>query len=253
MQQTQIQNQVGLTINKFNSKHFFFFDLLLIVGSTTSLKSPGHSPGTTSSTSGSASNGGLTLEQFTEIVLAQERMDRTETIVPDDVPSTIDDIVDKRRDITINNRHEVGKYTSIQTGAKLKPVVLTPRHVSNVSSHVSQPLVKQGREIGKMIPFQDRKVRDEMRKQLEIVIKKNEEILENSNVTHVPRKRTIDLTRCKTAAIPQVKVETPTASIKPSMPLNLSVRKDLMKPKTENDNNVNGAIEKLLARYDTFS
>ena len=185
------------------------------------------------------------MEQFTEIVLAQERMDKTDTIVPDDVPITVDDIVDRRRDITINNRQDVGKYTSSQTGAKLKPVVLTPRHVSNIASHVSQPLVKQSRDIGKMIPFQDRKVRDEMRKQLEIVIRKNEEILENSNVTHVPRKRTLDLTRCKTTVAP-AKVET--VGIKPSMPLNLSVRKDLMKPKTENDN-VNGAIEKLLARY----
>ena len=73
------------------------------------MKSPGHSP-----RAGTLAGGGLTLEQFTDIVLAQERLEKVE-----------DESHIRRKDITIQERQS---YTGSQTGAKLKPVVLTPRY-----------------------------------------------------------------------------------------------------------------------------
>ena len=79
--------------------------------------------------------------------------------------------------------------------------------------------------------LQESRARDQMRKQLEIVIRKNEEILSSSPAPS-PRPR------------PAPAAPRPAAA---AAPLNLSVRKDLMKPKTEREN-VNVALEKLIAR-----
>ena len=94
-------------------------------------------------------------------------------------------------------------------------MVLTPRHAPSMG-------------------LQESRARDQMRRQLEIVIRKNEEILSGcSSPAPRPRPR------------PAPAAPRPTAS---AGPLNLSVRKDLMKPKTEREN-VNVALEKLIARY----
>ena len=174
--------------------------------------------------------GSLTLEQFTEIVLAQEKMEVTD---------------DKRTEVTINNRNTAGVFGGFQhpQGAtKMKTVVLTPRHantnVPSASPRLSPVQVKKPVR-GPVTGFQDHKVRDQMRKQLETVIRKNEEILEQSNVTHVASRRGRDAARSQDSARSKV-----------AMPLNLSVRKDLMK-KCESDksDNVNVALEKLIARH----
>ena len=201
-------------------------------GSTKSLRSPVHcGPGSGDSSVGT---GSLTLEQFTEIVLAQEKMEVTE---------------DKRTEVTINNRSTAGVFGGFQhpPGAtKMKTVVLTPRHVAtNVpSSAVTaapsklSPVLMKKSSRAPVEGFKDHKVRDQMRKQLEIVIRKNEEILEQSNVTHVASRRGREAARSQVSPRPRV-----------AMPLNLSVRKDLMiKSKSESDN-VNVALEKLIARH----
>jgi len=180
-------------------------------GSTSSLKSPEHSP---RAPSGTLAGGGLTLEQFTDIVLAQERLEKVE-----------DESNIRRKDITIQERQS---YTGSQTGAKLKPVVLTPRHMTNLvnpipnKSKIEKPAIH------------DDNMRDQMRKQLESVIRKNEEILEKSHVYNAPLRRGKDVSKSNESPV--------------NKPLNLSVRKDLMKPKNESEN-VSGAIEKLLARH----
>ena len=81
--------------------------------------------------------------------------------------------------------------------------------------------------------IQDDTMRDQMRKQLESVIRKNEEILEKSHVYNAPLRRGKDVSKSNESSV--------------NKPLNLSVRKDLMKPKNETEN-VSGAIQKLLAR-----
>ena len=176
--------------------------------------------------------GSLTLEQFTEIVLAQEKMEVTD---------------DKRTEVTINNRNTAGVFGGFQhpQGAtKMKTVVLTPRHANtNVPSappRLSPVQVKKSVR-GPVTGFQDHKVRDQMRKQLETVIRKNEEILEQSNVTHVASRRGRDAARSQDSSRSKV-----------AMPLNLSVRKDLMKKspcESDKSDNVNVALEKLIARH----
>ena len=207
--------------------------MYLSSGSTKSLKSPepeqrvpGASAGDTSVATGS---GSLTLEQFTEIVLAQEKMELTD---------------DKRTEVTINNRNTAGVFGGFphpQGAAKMKTVVLTPRHATtNVPSappRLSPGQVKKPAR-GPVPGFHDHKVRDQMRKQLETVIRKNEEILEQSNVTHVSSRRGRDAARSQDSSRSKV-----------AMPLNLSVRKDLMKKTQCESDNVNVALEKLIARH----
>ena len=192
----------------------------------TSSKSPSHSPNNTSTIR--CEERSLTLEQFTEIVLAQERLDK------DDIPMTVEEVSDKRTDVTIANK----TISATRPTAKLKPVVLTPRH----APPVSPPVTKTGNTVSGL------QMREQMRKQLEFVIKKNEEILESSNVTHAPQRRG----RAVTAENSRVSQETRAVDLTKTRhlpgPLNLSVRKDLMKPKAEPDK-VNIALEKLLARH----
>ena len=169
-------------------------------------------------------------------MLAQEKLDK---IADDDIAVT------QRKDITIKHRQP---DTSSTAGARLKQVVLTPRHGTHVTKQPSLPvsrvesnplpvetgLINIDRDVPRVI---DSSIRDRMRKQLENVIRKNEEILESSHVTHVPMRRGRDPTRVQ-------------EKNKVAMPLNLSVRKDLMKPGVQSESeNVHGAIEKLLARH----
>lgn len=181
------------------------------------------------------------MEQFTEIVLAQERLDK------DDVPITVDEVGDKKTDVTIQNK----TLPFPQTTAKLKPVVLTPRHVP---AHVSIPHpVAKPSSPGSKITTQS--MREQMRRQLEMVIKKNEEILESSNVTNAPQRRGRAVTAAMASAAASqqqqhLDVAKPVdlSKTKPSAPLNLSVRKDLMKAKSDTEV-VNVALERLLARH----
>lgn len=203
-------------------------------GSTKSLKSPEpehRGPGAGGGDT-SVGTGSLTLEQFTEIVLAQEKMEVTD---------------DKRTEVTINNRNTAGVFGGFQhpQGAtKMKTVVLTPRHANtNVPSAAPRlsPVQMKKSVRGPVTGFQDLKVRDQMRKQLETVIRKNEEILEQSNVTHVASRRGRDAARSQDSSRSKV-----------AMPLNLSVRKDLMKKsqcESDKSDNVNVALEKLIARH----
>ena len=172
--------------------------------------------------------GSLTLEQFTEIVLAQEKMEVTD---------------DKRTEVTINNRNTAGVFGGFQRpqgATKMKTVVLTPRHSqTNVPSAAprSSPVQKKSSR-GPLSGFQDHRVRDQMRKQLETVIRKNEEILEQSHVTQVTRGRGREAARSLDSSRSKV-----------AMPLNLSVRKDLMLKSQPESDNVNVALEKLIARH----
>ena len=210
--------------------NFPIYLLSFFPGSTKSLKSPehehqGHGAGASDTNVGT---GSLTLEQFTEIVLAQEKMEVTD---------------DKRTEVTINNRNTAGVFGGFQRpqgATKMKTVVLTPRHAAtNVpsaaprSSHVNKKTSR-----GPLSGFQDLRVRDQMRKQLETVIRKNEEILEQSNVTQVTRGRGREAVRSLDSARAKV-----------AMPLNLSVRKDLMVSSQPESDNVNVALEKLIARH----
>ena len=179
--------------------------------SLSSSKSPDHSP----------RNSNLTLEQFTDIVLAQEKLEGP----GDTVAVTVDEIVDRN---TLTAR---GGRTGPAGTAKLKPVVLTPRQLS------SQP--------SQQLPLQDRTVRDQVRNKLEFVIRKNEEILENNE------------------ALRQVAIrrrEKPLLSVMnshgaaPTLPLNLSVRKDLLRADAIEQpavsaQNISVTLEKLLARH----
>ena len=194
------------------------------------MKSPepehqGHGAGASDTNVGT---GSLTLEQFTEIVLAQEKMEVTE---------------DKRTEVTINNRNTAGVFGGFQRpqgATNMKTVVLTPRHAAtNVPSAAprSSPVHKKSSR-GPLSGFQDHRVRDQMRKQLETVIRKNEEILEQSNVTQVTRGRGREAVRSLDSARAKV-----------AMPLNLSVRKDLMVSSQPESDNVNVALEKLIARH----
>ena len=194
-------------------------------GSTQSVKSPEpEHRGTGASGDTSVGTGSLTLEQFTEIVLAQEKMEVTET--------------DKRTEVTINNRNTAGVFggfTHPQGTTKMKTVVLTPRHaVTNVPSAPQRSTPVQVKKSIRGPGLQDHKARDQMRRQLETVIRKNEEILEQSNVTHVASRRGRDAARSQTKA---------------AVPLNLSVRKDLMMKTQPESDNVNVALEKLIARH----
>ena len=211
-------------------KLYLFIHSFFIPGSTKSLKSPepehqGHGAGASDTNVGT---GSLTLEQFTEIVLAQEKMEVTD---------------DKRTEVTINNRNTAGVFGGFQRpqgATKMKTVVLTPRHAaSNVPSAAPRlsPVQKKSSR-GPLSGFQDHRVRDQMRKQLETVIRKNEEILEQSHVTHVTRGRGRESTRSLDSARAKV-----------AMPLNLSVRKDLMVSSQPESDKVNVALEKLIARH----
>jgi len=155
----------------------------------------------------------------TDIVLAQEKLEG---------PQTEEETGDKN----ILKSRAPGKKGA--AGAKLKPVVLTPRQ-----SHPA-------------LPLQDRRVRDHMRNKLEFVIRKNEEILENNEA--------LKQVAIRKREKPQMSSQPP---LPPSLPLNLSVRKDLLRadlaeplvcsttatatasPKP----NISVTLEKLLARH----
>ena len=173
--------------------------------SLSSSKSPDHSP----------RNSNLTLEQFTDIVLAQEKLEGPAEAGGEGVPVTVDETVE-RRSVRVRGG-----------GAKLKPVVLTPRQ-----SH--GPGLATGQ-----LPLRDRTVRDQVRHKLEFVIRKNEEILENNE------------------ALRQVAIrrrDRPQTSLPPAaLPLNLTVRKDLMRSDSSEQRtgtpNISVTLEKLLARH----
>ena len=154
----------------------------------------------------------LTLEQFTDIVLAQEKLEG-----PTEEETGEKNILKSRAP----GRTEA-------PGAKLKPVVLTPRQ-----SHPG-------------LPLQDRRVRDHMRNKLEFVIRKNEEILENNEALK------------QVAIRKREKPQTTSMSSQPAaLPLNLSVRKDLLRAdlaepevcSTSPKPNISVTLEKLLARH----
>jgi len=161
----------------------------------------------------------LTLEQFTDIVLAQEKLEG---------PAE----EETRREKNILKSRAPGRTGA--AGAKLKPVVLTPRQ-----SHPG-------------LPLQDRRVRDHMRNKLEFVIRKNEEILENNEALKqvAIRKRE----KPQMASMPSLPSQ-PAAP--PALPLNLSVRKDLLRAdlaepevgSTSPKPNISVTLEKLLARH----
>ena len=170
--------------------------------SLSSSKSPDHSP----------RNSNLTLEQFTDIVLAQEKLEG-----PTEEESGERNILTSR-----------APARAEPAGAKLKPVVLTPRQ-----SHPG-------------LPLQDRRVRDHMRNKLEFVIRKNEEILENNEALK------------QVAIRKREKPQTTSMSSQPAaLPLNLSVRKDLLRAdlaepevcSTSPKPNISVTLEKLLARH----
>ena len=173
--------------------------------SLSSSKSPAHSP----------RNSNLTLEQFTDIVLAQEKLEGQQA---EEEPA----------EKNILKSRPAGRAAT--AGAKLKPVVLTPRQ-----SHPG-------------LPLQDRRVRDQMRNKLEFVIRKNEEILENNEALRqvAIRKR----------EKPQLGLM-PSQPAAPALPLNLSVRKDLLRAdlaesvvrSTAPNPNISVTLEKLLARH----
>ena len=173
--------------------------------SLSSSKSPADSP----------RNSNLTLEQFTDIVLAQEKLEGQQA---EEEPA----------EKNILKSRPAGRAAT--AGAKLKPVVLTPRQ-----SHPG-------------LPLQDRRVRDQMRNKLEFVIRKNEEILENNEALRqvAIRKR----------EKPQLGLM-PSQPAAPALPLNLSVRKDLLRAdlaesvvrSTAPNPNISVTLEKLLARH----
>ena len=191
--------------------------------SLSSSKSPDHSP----------RNSNLTLEQFTDIVLAQEKLEGEVVAV------TVDDILDKSPLSVRGGGRPAGP-------AKLKPVVLTPRqaHGAALTSH---------------LPLRDRTVRDQVRHKLEFVIRKNEEILENNEAL-----RQVAIRRREK---PQSNVMNsqgvgggggggggaPPAQPQAALPLNLTVRKDLMRTEaadqTAGSHNISVTLEKLLARH----
>lgn len=182
--------------------------------SLSSSKSPDHSP----------RNSNLTLEQFTDIVLAQEKLEGPAEAGGEAVPVTVDETVE-RSSLTVRDGARAGGGGG--AGAKLKPVVLTPRQ-----SH--GPGLATGQ-----LPLRDRTVRDQVRHKLEFVIRKNEEILENNE------------------ALRQVAIrrrDRPQTSLAPAaLPLNLTVRKDLMRSDSSEQrtgtNNISVTLEKLLARH----
>jgi len=173
--------------------------------SLSSSKSPDHSP----------RNSNLTLEQFTDIVLAQEKLE-----------GPTEEESGERNILTSRAPARAGP-----AGAKLKPVVLTPRQ-----SHPG-------------LPLQDRRVRDHMRNKLEFVIRKNEEILENNEA--------LKQVAIRKREKPQMSSMASQPSGPPSLPLNLSVRKDLLRPELADPlvgsaspkPNISVTLEKLLARH----
>jgi len=240
--------------------------LSLLSDSETSISSP-RSPGI------SPTHSSLTLEQFTNIVLAKEKFDTFNSA--SEIPVTVDETVEPAsgrggRQIILPKTPASHSNFSIQqkrsaVGEKLKPVVLTPRqiHVQAVpnshppptikvrqntfipkqnSSHLSKNLK---RNISQTLPLYesifslagspgtqknhlnlisesqvrgggaipDQRVNDQIRKQLESVIKRNEDILKNTDLLKQDVQRRTDKT-CQPDN---------------STPLNLSVRKDLMK------------------------
>ena len=158
----------------------------------------------------------LTLEQFTDIVLAQEKLEG---------PAE----EETRRDKNILKSRAPGRTGA--AGAKLKPVVLTPRQ-----SHPG-------------LPLQDRRVRDHMRNKLEFVIRKNEEILENNEA--------LKQVAIRKREKPQMASMPSQQAAAPALPLNLSVRKDLLRadlaePEVCSSSpkpNISVTLEKLLARH----
>lgn len=179
--------------------------------SLSSSKSPDHSP----------RNSNLTLEQFTDIVLAQEKLEGP----AEAVAVTVDEIVD-RNTLTVR-----GGRAGLAGPAKLKPVVLTPRQ--------SGPAP---------LPLKDRTVRDQVRHKLEFVIRKNEEILENNEALRqvAVRRREKPLLTTMTSH--------GAGGPPPTLPLNLSVRKDLLRADLLEHppvpaQNISVTLEKLLARH----
>ena len=182
--------------------------------SLSSSKSPDHSP----------RNSNLTLEQFTDIVLAQEKLEGPQTEE------------ETGGDKNVLKSRAPGRTGA--AGAKLKAVVLTPRQ--------SQPA----------LPLQDRRVRDHMRNKLEFVIRKNEEILENNEALKqvAIRKRE----KPQMTSLSNLSSQPP---VPPALPLNLSVRKDLLRadlaesvvssatPNASPKPNISVTLEKLLARH----
>ena len=222
----------------------------------------------------------LTLEQFTDIVLAQEKLDASNS--ESDIPVTVDEIVEKSSDsiprqviLPLAKPPTSQSYSHIQPrkttlGEKLKPVVLTPRqvHIPKVASPPGPMNNRLGPKTLKIIPNlnpcnsisptdrkntiknklplyesifslagspgtpkydqthiteqllrstkPDQRISDQMRKQLEIFIRRNEEILGNTDM----RKHDLVKKRDKTGLLDNMVNSTP---------LNLSVRKDLMK------------------------
>ena len=173
--------------------------------SLSSSKSPADSP----------RNSNLTLEQFTDIVLAQEKLEGGQT-------------EEEAGDKNILKSRPPGRAGT--AGAKLKPVVLTPRQ-----SHPG-------------LPLQDRRVRDHMRNKLEFVIRKNEEILENNEAL-----KQVAIRKREKPGL----VTMPGQPAAPALPLNLSVRKDLLRADlvdptvraTAPSPNISVTLEKLLARH----
>ena len=235
--------------------------------STSSTKSPGISPAHSS----------LTLEQFTNIVLAKEKFDTFNSV--GDSPVTVDETVDPTsspsrasKQVFLPKTLSLLSHSIIQprrstAGEKLKPVVLTPRqvHVRTVPSPIIPSTRKTGQNSFKLVPnskpsqlqshqtsntantlplyesifslagspgtpkdslnvlpekqlictgiLSDQSLNNQIRKQLESVIKRNEDILKNTDLL----KQDVFRSKYKTCL----------SDI--STPLNLSVRKDLMK------------------------
>ena len=169
--------------------------------SLSSSKSPDHSP----------RNSNLTLEQFCSLAL-----------------SIAEEETGDRNILKSRAPERTGA-----NGAKLKPVVLTPRQ-----SHPA-------------LPLQDRRVRDQMRNKLEFVIRKNEEILENNEALKQVAIRKRDKGQVTNMASQH---SAPPAT---SLPLNLSVRKDLLRSDLTEpvlssltpQPNISLTLEKLLARH----
>ena len=235
--------------------------------SVSSSKSPGISPAHSS----------LTLEQFTNIVLAKEKFDTLNGA--SEIPVTVDEIVDPVPTVSRASKqvilpktlasHPFSSIHSKQTtaGEKLKPVVLTPRQVhfqttpspapprpgklglntlkllpspkpnqlsltakakstkvlplyESIFSLAGSPGAQKNNnvlmpELHLTSPSLDQRDNDQIRKQLESVIKKNEDILNNTDLVMQ------DALKRKDKSFD---------GIDNSTPLNLSVRKDLMKP-----------------------
>jgi len=249
--------------------------LSLLSDSETSISSP-RSPGI------SPAHSSLTLEQFTNIVLAKEKFDTINSA--SEIPVTVDETVEPvsrrgARQVILPNTPASGSHLILQHNQppaveKLKPVVLTPRqvtfkpaptsHPSNIvrvrqntftpkTSNSQQPKNPPSNNNTNTIPLyesifslagspgeqknpltlfpeslnslQDQRVNDQVRRQLESVIKRNEDILKGTELIKQVRRNEDILKNTKLLKGDLQRRQEQDNSA----PLNLSVRKDLMK------------------------